>query len=267
MSRALRTNQMSPKSFDEAPLDDRTPVLRVRPADISPYALVCGDLERAKQIADQMEHAQLVGRGREYVTYTGEYRGRRVTASSHGVGAAGAAICFEELIRAGVKTIIRVGTCGSYLPHLRAGGLVIGTAAVRDEGITQEMVPLAFPAVADIDVTQALIRAARAHPNAPLAVGVVRTHGAFYSGVLPPTHSVWIQSGVVAVEMEYSALLIAASLRKIQAGGIFAVDCNPAEQADMTGYNPHREVVEQAKRTTIGIALEALLTLSQPPPA
>ena len=51
-----------------------------------------------------------------------------------------------------------------------------------------------------------------------------------------------------------------SALRGIRAGGIFVVDGNPAEEVDMTGYNPHREVVDQAKQTMIRIALDALIT-------
>jgi uridine phosphorylase len=236
--------------------------LRVRPQDVAPYALVCGDPQRARQIAARLEHSERIGEFREYLTFSGQYQGHRLTVSSHGVGAAGAVICFEELIRAGARTIIRVGTCGSYRPRLRSGGVVIGTAAVREDGVTPEMVPLAFPAVANLEVTQALLEAARARPEIALEAGIVRTHAAFYGGLLPSTQSLWVQAGVVAVEMEFAALLVTASLRGARAGGVFAVDGNPTEEADMTRYNPHREVVEQAKVQCIELALEAAATLA-----
>ncbi len=55
-------------------MDDRTPILKVRPADVTPKALVCGDPERAKQSAESLENAQVIDPWREYATYTGEYR-------------------------------------------------------------------------------------------------------------------------------------------------------------------------------------------------
>ncbi len=239
-----------------------SPILRVKPSDVSPNVLVCGDPERAKKVSEHLQKARLVAGWREYYTYAGEYQGQGITVSSHGVGAPGAAICFEELIRAGARTIIRLGTCGSYLPNVRAGGLLIGTAAVREDGVTSELVPLAFPAVADVELTHTLTRLARARAGVQVGAGIMRTHAAFYAGVLPTTHSLWIDAGAVGIEMEYAALLVIASIRKVRAGGIFAVDGNPAEQKDMTGYNPHREVVEQAKETMIEIALETLVALS-----
>lgn len=240
-------------------VEERMPILRVRAEDVAPLALVCGDAERAARIAGMLDGAQKVGAWREYHTYTGEYKGVRVTASSHGVGAAGAAVCFEELIRAGARTIIRVGTCGSYVPELRAGALLLPHAATREDGVTDELVRPELPAVADPDVMQALKESAERH-GARFARGIIRTHGAFYHGMTPNPHDYWIGAGAIGIEMEYAALLVIATLRRVRAGGIFVIDGNPAEARDMTGYNPHKQVVADATGQAIEIALEALIT-------
>lgn len=243
-------------------MDDPTPVLRVRPSRVSPHVLVVGDPERAKKIADRLDHPELVGAWREYHTYTGEYKGMRVTASSHGVGASGAAVCFEELIRAGAKTIIRIGTCGSYISDLRAGAFLLPHAATREEGLTDELVRHELPAVADLDVMFQLREQARAR-DARFATGIIRTHAAFYHGMTPNPHQYWIDAGAIGIEMEYAALLVIATLRKIRAGGIFVIDGNPNEARDMSGYDPHKQVVEDAKIQAIEIALETLYTMAQ----
>lgn len=243
-------------------MDELTPVLRVKPSDIAPQVIVCGDPERARKISEYLTGSRMLAGWREYYTYTGEYQGLPVTAASHGVGAAGAAICFEELIRCGARTIIRVGTCGSYLPDVRSGALIIAHAATREDGVTPELVRVELPAVADPDVIYALRGAAQAFPQVQIATGIIRTHAAFYHGLTPNPHQYWIDAGAVGIEMEYAALLVIATLRRIRAGGIFVVDGNPAEAQDMTGYNPHRPVVEDAKGKAIEIALEALKALS-----
>lgn len=241
-------------------MDEPTPILRIRPSQVSPYALVVGDPERAKKIADALDNAQLIGAWREYHTYTGEYKGMRITASSHGVGASGAAVCFEELIRAGARTIIRVGTCGSYISELRAGAFLLPHAATREEGLTDELVRHELPAVADLDVMFSLREQARKQ-GAHFATGIIRTHAAFYNGMMPNPHHYWIDAGAIGIEMEYAALLVIATLRKVRAGGIFVIDGNPNQAQDMTGYNPHKQVVEDAKGQAIGIALDALHAL------
>lgn len=62
------------------------------------------------------------------------YKGISVCVASHGVGATGANVLFEELISIGVKIIIRAGTCGTLLDAQPNGSHLIVTSAVRDDG-------------------------------------------------------------------------------------------------------------------------------------
>ena len=238
------------------------PVLRVRASDMSPHVIVVGDPERAQQVSELLDKPRQLAAWREYHTYAGEYQGLRIIATSHGVGAAGAAVAFEELIRAGAQTIIRVGTCGSYISNLRAGALLLPHAATREDGLTNELVRTELPAVADLDVMYTLREQARRH-NAQFATGIIRTHAAFYHGMTPNPHQYWMDAGIIGIEMEYAALLVIATLRRIRAGGIFVIDGNPAEAQDMTGYNPHKQIVQDAKRQAIEIAMDTLVQLSR----
>jgi uridine phosphorylase len=136
------------------------PNLKVDSADLSPYAIVCGDPFRTEKFAEKLDDAKELAFNREYRTFVGNYQGTQVTVTSHGVGGPGAAVCFEELIRGGVHTLIRVGTAGAYHEFLPPGNLVVSTATVREEGLTRQLVPLSYPAVADHAVVAALEAAA-----------------------------------------------------------------------------------------------------------
>ncbi len=240
-----------------------TPHIRLDPADVSPYVLTVGDPARARRVSEFLTNARQVGAWREYHTYTGEYKTLRVTAISHGIGGAGAAICFHELFSVGARTVLRVGTCGSYLRAMRQGSLLIGTGATREDGTSNVLAPPEYPAVSDLDVTLALRDAARARGDAQFQLGVLRSDAAFYHELTPNPHQLWADAGAVGIEMELATLLILASIHRVRAGGIFVVDGNPNESAgDMADYNPHRDQVERAKDAAIEIALEALLALS-----
>ncbi|HSL58642.1 MAG TPA: hypothetical protein VK866_12430, partial [Acidimicrobiales bacterium] len=202
-----------------------------------------------------------IGRNREYVTFVGRHRGVEVAVASHGVGAAGAAICFEELCRAGARSLVRAGTCGGLDPDVVDGHLVIATAAARDEGLTVRLVPTGFPAVADVDVVVAL-RAAAATTGAPVREGVVLTSDLFYPhDVLGADLERWARAGAVAVEMECAALFVVAALHGARAGAVLAVDGNPLARGDveMAGYDPHRPVVRDAIDAAATTALDALV--------
>ena len=67
----------------------------------------------------------------------------------------------EELVKAGAKTFIRVGTCGGMQTEIMGGDAVIATGAIRMEGTSKEYAPIEFPAVANLDVINALVSSAK----------------------------------------------------------------------------------------------------------
>lgn len=236
--------------------DDVLPLLQAPVSAIAPAALVVGDPARAERAADLLDGAREVGRNREYLTFTGRYADQLVTISSHGVGSAGAAVCIEELLRAGVRRIIRAGTAGGLQPEVTDGDLVLATAAVRDEGTSVRLVPAEYPAVADPGVVAAL---AEAVGGARVHRGVVLTSDLFYPmPMLGSSLQRWAEAGVLAVEMELSVLLVLAGLRGVAAGGVFAIDGNPVAAADMTDYAPHRDIVRAAADAAVRAGLDAL---------
>jgi len=235
------------------------PILQVQSEDLAPYAIVCGDPFRAEAISRKLEGARELAFSREYRTFVGTYEGVPVAVVSHGVGSPGAAVCFEELIKGGVQTLIRVGTAGSYSADVPPGSLVVSTAAVREEGLTRQLVPQGFPAVADADVVRALHEAAR-ETDGVVRKGITVTLDAFFQGVEEFPHRKYKQAGALAVEMEIAALYVIASLRGVRAGAIVAVD--GYADADLREvYNPHTDAVAQAVEREIATALRAIVKL------
>jgi uridine phosphorylase len=240
------------------------PNLRTRSSDLASHALVVGDPSRAALAAELLSNMEEVGNFREYRTFTGEFAAKRVTISSHRVGGSGASVCFEELMRGGVKTVIRAGTCGAMRRGIKDGELIIGTGAIREDGTSERLMPMEYPAIADRHVISALEAAAAAQGYTRLHEGIILTQSYFYPGILPPAVDTWLKADVdvCAVEMELATLLIMAALHGARAGGIFTSDGNMAEEADMTEYDPHRSVVEQGVSTMLKIALDALARLA-----
>ncbi|WP_138752332.1 nucleoside phosphorylase [Paenibacillus sinopodophylli] len=236
------------------------PILQVNPEDLPAYAIVCGDPRRAELISQKLDNAVELAFAREYRTFVGEYKGVRLAVVSHGVGSPGAAVCFEELIRGGVKTLIRVGTAGSYSADHPAGSLVVSTAAVRAEGLTHQLVPAGFPAIADSAVTEALYASAL-ESEGIVKKGITVTLDVFFSGVVEVPHKAYKQSGAIAVEMEIAALYIIATLRGARAGAILALD--GYADADLAGeYDPHTDLVAKAVEREIDTALSAVVKLA-----
>ncbi len=234
------------------------PHLITLPGQISARVLTCGDPWRAQSISEKLDNVTIVSQNREYWVFNGEYKGVPVTIASHGVGASAAAICFEELCRSGAKVIIRVGTCGTLQPEIVAGDLVVATGGVREDGVTPQLVPLSYPAVADSQVADILYRVAK-EKEVRVHKGLVLTLAAFYPGLMPLANRIMAKAGVLASENEVATLLVIASLHGVKASAIIAVDGQAFELED--DWKPQEPIVKEAVEKEIEIALEAVIQI------
>jgi uridine phosphorylase len=238
------------------------PITHLPVGSVPESVIVCGDPARAGKIADKLDDARLLAENREYRAFFGRYLGTPIGVCSHGIGAPGAAIAFEELIEAGARCIIRVGTCGALQPDMASGELVIATAAVQRTGYGRETAPTGYPAVADPDLVAAL-RQAAAERSQAYRLGIVVTRDGFYQrvrGPAAPDYRVLSAAGVLAVEMECAALFLVAAMRGARGAAILAVDGNvlSREGEDMASYQPDMDVVHKAVESEIQLALLAL---------
>jgi uridine phosphorylase len=245
------------------------PITGLPAGGVSPAVLVCGDPARASKIAGYLQNAHPLSEQREYRAFKGTYRDMEVVVCSHGIGAAGAAIAFEELIQAGGRWLVRIGTCGSLQPDADAGHLVVATAAVDWTGYGREIFPAGFPAVADVALTQALRQSADQSGHASSS-GLVLSRDGFYEGpknTRAADYHMLAGARVLAVEMECAALFLVAGLRSAQAAAILAVDGNVLHSGgeSMANYQPHRPIIGEAVEAAIRIALEALYTCQDLP--
>lgn len=153
---------------------DQLPITRIPRTGLPAHAIVVGDPARAAAVAALLDGAEEVSYHREYRVFSGSWKGLPVAVASHGVGAPGAILLFQELADAGVRTFVRFGTAGAMKPGIGDGDLVIAEAAVRDDGVTQQLLPPEYPAYSAPEAVFALQRAARA-AGAPHHRGVVWT--------------------------------------------------------------------------------------------
>jgi uridine phosphorylase len=178
---------------------------------------------RARMIADAFLDLEVVPSDRQLNVYLGrlEDGGTSVDvgAVSSGMGCPSLDIVATELVLLGARTLIRVGTAGSMQPQaLRAGDLVIASAAVRDEGASDDYAARGYPAVADRVVVAALERAAVACGHADRTfTGVVHSKDTLFgrelglgprSGPNAEATRQLQQIGVLASEMESAHLFV-----------------------------------------------------------
>lgn len=244
------------------------PHLRLAPGDVAEIVLLPGDPGRIEKIIAYWDRAKQVTSNREFVTYTGLFKGTPISVCSTGIGCPSAAIAVEELANVGAKCFIRVGTCGSLKRKIKCGDLIVPQAAIRADGTTAEYLPKEFPAVADFEVFSALLRASDSL-GVKCHTGINRTHDAFYEPLRnlekwgdtlrDERMNSWAYP-LVSSEMECSAVFLISLMRGLKAGAILAV--NTEEPLDSPAASSPYELrngqcTEKGILNAILVALEA----------
>lgn len=209
--------------------------IAVKKGDVGKYVILPGDPKRCVKIAQYFEDAKLIADNREYITYTGYLNGTKVSVTSTGIGGPSASIAMEELVKAGADTFVRIGTCGGMDLDVKSGDVVIATGAIRMEGTTKEYAPIEFPAVANLEVVNALVDSAKTL-GYPYHAGIVECKDSFYGQHEPEKMPVnyellnkwnaWLKLGCLASEMESAALFVVGSYLKVRVGSVFLVVAN-----------------------------------------
>ncbi len=188
-----------------------TPHIGAQYGEIAETVIMAGDPLRIKFIAERfLDKPVQFNNVRGMLGYTGSYKGKRVSVMGHGMGIPSIGIYSYELYHFyGVKTIIRVGSAGAYDPDLRLGDLVIAMGASTDSAYgAQFELPGTFAPIADFDLLREAAASCERH-GFRYKVGNVLSSDVFYHA--HPKVDRWREMGVIAVEMEASALYMNAA--------------------------------------------------------
>lgn len=260
VSRENEKDGMTMKNYSEDV--NRQYHIQVAKGEVGRYVILPGDPKRCVKIAQYFDNPVLIADNREYITYTGTLDGVKVSVTSTGIGGPSASIAMEELYRCGADTFVRIGTCGGMQTEIKSGDIVIATAAVRMEGTSREYAPIEYPAVANLDVTNALVEAAK-EKGFIYHTGVVQSKDSFYGQhepeVMPAGYELinkweaWKRMGCLASEMESAALFIVAGKLRARMGSCLLVLANQ-EREKLGLENPVVHDTDMAIR----VAVEAI---------
>ena len=133
------------------------------------------------------------------------------------------------------------------------------------EGTSKEYAPIEFPAVANLEITNAIVEAAK-RLNLNYHAGVVQCKDSFYgqhnSEKMPVNFELqnkweaWKKLGCLASEMESAALFVVSSFRNVKTGSVFLAVANQ-EREKLGLENPVVHDTDSAIKT----AVEALKIL------
>jgi uridine phosphorylase len=234
-------------------------------------ALLCGDPERAGRIALHtagITCLKTLSENRGLHSYLVRLtNGRPAVAATSGMGAPSLSIVVNELISAGIRQIIRVGTCGSIRDGVEVGSVVISRAALCRQGAAEDIAPIEYPAAADPFLTVALAEAAR-KLRVPWHLGITASVDTFYEGQERTVSSAnphllrrlqgiteeYRRLNIVNYEMEVGTLFKMAGVYGFSAGCVSGVLADRSKEETV-----RREKKEEAVNNAILVALQAAL--------
>ncbi|MEX2246501.1 MAG: purine-nucleoside phosphorylase [Dehalococcoidia bacterium] len=234
-----------------------TPIhVRGRPGDVAPVVLLVGDPARATRTAESLDGALCYNEFRGLLGYTGTYHGVPVSVQTTGMGCPSAAIVCEELAMLDARILIRMGTCGAVQLSTEPKDVIIATAACPLDGTTPDYLQgVRYAPAATFRVVRALVDAAEA-AGLRQHTGVIATEDALYA-----VREGWVELmrplGVLAQEMEASAIFTVAALRGLEAGCILVASNRAGQQERLPD-----DQLQPAIDAMIRVGLEAAVALS-----
>ena len=190
-----------------------TPHNNAKKDDYAEAVLLPGDPLRAKWIADNfLNDVRAVNTVRNCLGFTGTYEGKPVSVQATGMGQPSLAIYVHELINVyGVKTLIRVGTCGGLSERVKVRDLVLALAACTDSSMNRNTFGgFDFAPCADFGLLRAAVEVAEGS-GARWHAGNIVSSDVFYQPGGLDGYATLCEHGVMAVEMEASALYTLAA--------------------------------------------------------
>ena len=203
---------------------DLVAMVQLRPQDVGQYAIVPGPKDRLEVLMKKIENPVKNFSFMEYTMYTGMYQGIKITGINGGRFSTDTSITTEVICNAGIKNIIRIGTCGALDENIKVGDIVIVDKVIRGDGVTPYYVDSKFETRADKKLTDTLTDVAKSL-GANVHRGTVWTTDA----LLRETREIVEakrKEGAIAVDMVCSTLLTIAQLNNVRAGSILAVSDN-----------------------------------------
>ena len=123
--------------------------LHLKPEQLADKVILVGDPGRVNLVASHFDSKECETTNREFHTITGQYKGKRITALSTGIGCDNIDIVMNELDALSnidfttrtekaehrALTLVRVGTCGGLQPNTPTGTYIASVKSIGFDGL------------------------------------------------------------------------------------------------------------------------------------
>jgi purine-nucleoside phosphorylase len=230
--------------------------IHASPSDVAATVLLPGDSMRAKFIAETyFENPVCYNKVRAMYGYTGIYKGKRVSVQGTGIGIPSVGIYVHELIAGfGVKTLIRIGSCGAIQHNMGLRDIILAVSASTDSGFNRNRFNgMEFAPTASFNLLRKAWDYAIAHGIKVTAGNVLTSDTFYYEDQQEDPLKIWRDYGVLAVEMETTALYTLAARYKVNALSILTVS-DSSELKERSSIEERERSFKQMSEIALEIA-------------
>ncbi|UCD15626.1 MAG: hypothetical protein JSV34_00820 [Candidatus Omnitrophota bacterium] len=197
--------------------------LQFKPGDFGEIALVSGQPQRAASCLNFLENPVKNFTFFGYTFWTGTYKGRKTTVGNGGFYAPDTAFVTELLCKGGIKTLVRLGSCGALKEDIGIGDLIVADTSLRGDGVTSYYVDDSFIGAATKDLTQDLFDLSSAQVKTHK--GPVWTTDALFKETKEVVNPI-IEKGAIAVDMVTNPFFTIANIKGVEVAAVLSVSDN-----------------------------------------
>ncbi|SCI50254.1 Uridine phosphorylase [uncultured Flavonifractor sp.] len=221
----------------------------------------------AERMAERLENAECIGNSGMFLSYTGYYKGAKVTCVSGGSGCPEVELAINDFMEyTNCSTFLRVGTSGGVAEKVKVGDCVITSGVFREDGTSRAYIGDGFPAYCHYEVVTALVQAAE-QLGMSYHVGVTACMDSDFVGNGRPSVGGYLQpdninklgtynrAGVLNTDRESSIIMTMCNLFERRGGAVFNVTDN------LISGEKFREGA--GTESSIDLALEGIAVLHQ----
>lgn len=221
----------------------------------------------AERMAERLENAECIGNSGMFLSYTGYYKGAKITCVSGGSGCPEVELAINDFMEyTNCSTFLRVGTSGGVAEKVKVGDCVITSGVFREDGTSRAYIGDGFPAYCHYEVVTALVQAAE-QLGMSYHVGVTACMDSDFVGNGRPSVGGYLQpdnitklgtynrAGVLNTDRESSIIMTMCNLFERRGGAVFNVTDN------LISGEKFREGA--GTETSIDLALEGIAVLHQ----
>lgn len=223
--------------------------LEAKEGEIAERVLLPGDPLRAKYMAEKfLENPVCYNKVRGMLGYTGLYKGKRVSIQGTGMGMGSSGIYVTELIENyKVKTLIRVGTCGTLQADVELGQVVLGVSASGDCNANRLYFKgIDFAPSADFQLLYKAYEKAKELGISTIEGGIFSTD-MFYDYGEKDRWAIWAQHGIVGIDMESQMLYTLAARYGAKALSLLTVSDNLPKGESISAQDREQGVADMMK--------------------